>query len=213
MSQMTVAFTTPRLQVFETTVAPYGDSRLQNVYIAYQLTLSTPQPVAYATVADDRNTPGAIFPVYCQWMQVAPPFLRQGYAKELFVAIRNRLGGTMVGDAITAEGAALLSSLGVDPYSSATYFASQFSSYFSVPEAQARIQQETQNLQALPPGQNPLSPGFQGDVLKSLAQIAPLAGLKWLIEARTPIPNRRELIEKLIQYAIAAMAQGTASSQ
>ena len=66
--------------------------------------MSTPQPIAYATVVDGRNTPGAIFPVYCQWMQVAPPFLRQGYAKELFTEIRSRLGGNMVGDAITDEG-------------------------------------------------------------------------------------------------------------
>jgi hypothetical protein len=212
MSQMTAAFTTARLRAFETTVALYGNTKLHNVYIAYLLNMSTPQPVVYATVVDDRNTPDAIFPVYCQWMQVAPPFLRQGYAKEMFLAIRSWLGGTMVGDASTDEGAAFLNSLRLDPYASAAYFAKKLSPFFGVPEAQERIQREMLSLQALPQGGNPMLPPFQGDIFSVLSEVAPLAGLKWLIEAKANIPNRRELIEKLFNCATAALTKGTTST-
>ena len=79
-----------------------------------------------------------------------------------------------------------------------------------MPQVQERVQQETQRLQALPAGQNPLLPGFQGDVLQVLGQVAPFAGLKWLIEYKKPIQNRLWMIQTLGQHAITTFAQGAA---
>jgi hypothetical protein len=112
MSQMTAAFNTARLRVFEASVTPWEQTGPRLMFTAFFRDAGPMQTVAHALVWDLRTYPHPPFRLFCDLMEVSSFFRRIGIAKELYQGIETHLEARMEGVAVTPEGEALLRSLG-----------------------------------------------------------------------------------------------------
>jgi hypothetical protein len=113
MGDMTFVFETERLRVFAASVTPWEGSEPSSVYLAFLRSGGAPQTIAHAVVSDHRGRPTtALFPLYCNLLEVSAMFRRQKYGKELFLAIEQHLGAQMIAIPATDEGKAFLAALG-----------------------------------------------------------------------------------------------------
>src|SRR4051794_20759112 len=113
MGQLTFAFPTQRLRVFEATVTPWPHGGTHTVYLAFLSSGGAPQTVAQAIVSDWRGaaTP-MLCPVYCELVEVSSMFRGNRYGEELFLGIEKHLGVKMAATAVTADGRNFLVRLG-----------------------------------------------------------------------------------------------------
>jgi len=113
MSEMTFAFPTARLRVFEASVTPWLNGGLHTVYLAFLSSQGAPQTVAQAVVSDWRGTTGPVLcAVYCELVEVSSMFRGSGYGEELFRGIEKHLQTELAATAVTADGRKLLGKLG-----------------------------------------------------------------------------------------------------
>jgi hypothetical protein len=115
MLDLTPAFTTSRMRVFEMRLEPGPETGLRLVYLAFRLSDGAPGALANAVILDQRGQLSARPPLYCDWLEVCSAFRLQGYAKELFLALEGHLDGRLEAQAASPDGAALLVALGRDP--------------------------------------------------------------------------------------------------
>ncbi len=115
MLDLTPAFTTERMRIFEMRLEPGPETGLRLVYLAFRLSDGAPGVLANAVIWDQRGQPSARTPWYCDWLEVCSAFRRKGYARELFLALEGRLGGRLDAQAASRDGAEFLVALGRDP--------------------------------------------------------------------------------------------------
>lgn len=104
MGELTFAFETDRLRVFEAHVTPWVERGSSTVYLAFLKCPGAIQTVAQAIVTDDREKSVSLMPLYCQLVEVSVMFRGKGYGQELFLAIEGRLGSPMAAAAALQTG-------------------------------------------------------------------------------------------------------------
>ncbi len=118
MGEMSFAFETQRMRVFEATVTPWPGSE-QIIFVAFFRNRTAPQTVAHAVVTDERGkTPSGLFPLYCELLEVSSFFRRKGYGTELLLKLEEHLGDAIASTGVTREGELFLNALGrpTDPF-------------------------------------------------------------------------------------------------
>src|SRR5258708_939069 len=112
MGEMTFAFETDRLRVFHATVTPWDSSPPSIIYAAFLKSGGAAQTVTHAVVTDQRGKGSQVlFPLYCELVETAAMFRRQGYGMELFLAIEDKLGSKMEAIAANEQGRAVRTKL------------------------------------------------------------------------------------------------------
>lgn len=200
MGETTFAFETKRLRVFEAAVRPWPDRPASTVYLAFHKEPGAAQTVAQAIVTDRRSeSPPPPLPLYCELLEVSAMFRGAGFGRELFLELEARLGGRLKATASTPEGEKFLKNLGRETDAFAAQLEPMYARITESSQFRSELEAEQLRVRALPAGENPASPDFQGDGSDSLLRIAPFTLFPATVRSTTvPLSERLDTLERLI---------------